>query len=432
MQVSLHNPPPPALRALAALRLRALRGQHDTADGEWERIARPEQLPPDGNWRIWCVLAGRGFGKTRLGAEWVNRRVRRGEAKNLVIAGPTAADVRDVMIEGPAGILNCASTQRPRYESSKRRLVWPNGAWAITVSADEPERFRGLQADTAWTDELAAWRYPEAWDQLMFGLRLGANPQALVTTTPRPTKIIRALIARDGADVRVVRGSTYDNRANLAPGFFDDILRRYEGTRLGRQEINAEILDDVPGALWQRNEIERNRVERAPENLIRIVVGLDPAVTSEEDSDETGIVSVGKSRDGHYYVLDDRSLRGTPDEWGRRAVGAWRDLRADRIVGEANQGGEMISHTIRTVHRGAPVKLVHASRGKITRAEPVAALSEQNKVHFVGAWPKLEDQLCTWCQGDKSPDRLDAFVWAVTELGFGALGGGPPTTTSGL
>lgn len=386
---------------------------------DWPSIARPEQLPPSGNWRIWLVDAGRGFGKTRTGAEWVRACVRDFSLVNII--GATADDARDIMIEGESGILSvCSPDERPAYKKAERRLEWPNGARTLIFTADEPERLRGKQHMKLWADEVGAWRYPEAWDQAMFGLRLGADPQAVATTTPRPVRIVRDLLAREGQGVVVTRGSTYDNRANLAPGFFSEIITKYEGTRLGRQELLAELLSDTPGALWTRERLEANRVTEHPP-LHRIVVGVDPEASSGEDSAETGIVVLGAARVGsvlHGYVLDDLTIRGTPGMWGSAAVAAYHKHRADRLLGEVNNGGEMVGYVIRTTPGGEKVayKAVHASRGKQARAEPVAGLDEQGRLHMVGYYPDLEDQLCSWVPGaEKSPDRLDALVWAATE-----------------
>ena len=331
----------------------------------------------------------------------------------MAIVGRTASDIRDVLIEGESGILRCAPPWfRPRWYPTKRRLEWPNGAIAVTYSAEEPDSLRGPQHDGAICDEVASWRYPETWDQLMFGLRLG-SPRVVAATTPRPTALIKSLITQD--NVIVTRGSTFENEANLPPEFIRSILRRYEGTTLGRQELYAEILDDMPGALWKRSVIEQNRVTKAPD-LVRIVVGVDPALTSGEESNETGIVVAGVASDGHVYVLDDVSCTATPAAWAGQVVSAYHKHRANYVVVEVNAGGEMVTYTLRTVDERVPVRTVYASRGKHTRAEPVAALYEQGKVHHVGVFPQLEDQMCSWLPGAPSPDRLDALVWAVTEL----------------
>jgi len=391
-----------------------------TLDHDWPLKGRDNQRPPEGDWRVWLLLAGRGFGKTRTGAEFVRRQVSSHRARHIALVAPTAADARDVMIEGESGLLAVATRkQRPIYEPSKRRLTWPNGAIATTYSADEPERLRGPQHDLAWCDELAAWRYPEAWDMLMFGLRLGTDPRAVVTTTPRPTKLIKALVA--DPKVVVTHGTTYENAENLAPGFLEQIVRRYEGTRLGRQELDAEILEDVPGALWGHGMIDAARIMSVPQ-LTRIVVAIDPAAGSGEHSDETGIVVAGKDAGGHGYVLADLSGRYTPTEWARAAIAAYRTHGADGVVAEVNNGGEMVEATIRIVDPSVAFTAVRASRGKVARAEPVAALYEQGRVHHLGALARLEDQMCCFAHdfdrdtAGYSPDRVDALVWALTEL----------------
>jgi phage terminase large subunit-like protein len=380
---------------------------------DWRYWARETQLPPDGDWQIWLILAGRGFGKTRTGAEWVRVQARTCQYVNLI--GATADDARDIMVEGESGILAiCPQAERPLYKKNDRKLVWPSGATSLIFTADEPERLRGKQHEGLWADELAAWRYPESWDQAMLGLRLGTNPRAVVTTTPKPTPIIRELMS--SSMTVVTRGSTYDNLENLAPPFIDKVIKKYEGTRLGRQELNAEILDDVEGALWKRAQIDALRVSHPPE-MVRIVVSVDPAVTNTDDSDETGIIVAGVGADGHGYVLNDASLRGSPNEWATAAIAEYYKFRADRLIAEVNNGGDMVEFTIRTVDRSVAYKQIHASRGKQTRAEPVASLYEQGEAHHVGCFPVLEDQMCQWVPGDPtSPDRVDATVWALTEL----------------
>jgi phage terminase large subunit-like protein len=387
----------------------------------WRVVARPEQLQPHGGWLWWLILAGRGFGKTRTGAEWVREEVESSRRGRLALVAATAADARDVMVEGESGLLAISPPWfRPEYEPSKRRLTWPNGAIATVYTADEPERLRGPQHDGAWCDELAAWRYPDAWDMLSLGLRLGVDPRGVVTTTPKPTKLVRDLLK--ASNTVVTRGSTYDNRDNLAPQFLEAIKQRYEGTRLGRQEIYAEVLDDVPGALWQRARLDELRLYAVPCDLQRIVVAIDPSGGHTEDSDEQGIVVAGRGIDGHAYVLADRSCRLSPDGWGARAIEAYQEFKADRIVYEKNYGGEMVEHVLQTAarSRGARVALreVVASRGKVVRAEPIAALYEQGKVHHIGAFDRLEDEQCTFTPlgFDGSPNRVDALVWALTEL----------------
>tara|TARA_R100001510_G_scaffold15226_1_gene12637 strand:- start:8969 stop:10300 length:1332 start_codon:yes stop_codon:yes gene_type:complete len=392
--------------------------EQEQAMWDWSVWAREKQLAPPGNWRVWLILAGRGFGKTRSGAEWIRQKVINNEAGRIALIGATAADVRDTMVEGESGLLRIFPPgERPRYEPSKRRITFKNGAKATTYSADEPDRLRGPNHDCAWTDEIAAWRYPEAWDQLIFGLRIGDDPRVVATTTPRPTRLIRSLVERE--DVVVTRGSTYENQMNLAPTFLEEVKARYEGTRLGRQELYAEILDDVEGALWTREMIEQSRVNNLPD-LTRIVIGVDPAITSRESSAETGIVAVGVDANGTGYVLDDRSLKGSPVEWANAAIALYHRSSADRIVVEANQGGDMVRHTLQTVESQIPIKTVHATRGKRTRAEPISALYEQGKVKHVGAFPVLEDQMCSWTPESDSPDRLDALVWGLTELMIGS------------
>jgi phage terminase large subunit-like protein len=395
---------------------------HELTSG-WLVTARPNQLPPDGDWQVWIMLAGRGFGKTRVLSEMANAWALSGVCKRMALVAATAADGRDVMVEGESGILACAPPWcMPEYQPTRRRVIWPNGAIATLYSAEEPERLRGPQHDGALCDELGSWRDQATWDMLMFGLRLGTNPRVVIATTPRATRLIRQLVAREGQGVVITRGSTYENRANLAPGFFDSIVSRYEGTRLGRQELHAELLLDVPGALWAVDNIDAGRREHAP-NLVRVVAAIDPAVSSHEGSDETGIIVVGKDgrEQPHAYVIEDLSGRYAPNEWALRAINAYHRHGADRIVAEVNQGGQLVENTIRMVDPNIPFTAVHASRGKYIRAEPVAALYEQGRVHHVGNFPELEDQQTSFVPDiDRgkmgSPDRLDALVWGVTEL----------------
>ena len=384
----------------------------------WEIYARENQREPEGDHRFWLVLAGRGFGKTRAGVEWVREQIETGRARRAVVVAPTSADCRDTIVEGPSGFLACCPPwDRPNYEPSKRRLTWKNGATVSLYSAEEPDRLRGVNTDLLLADELAAWPRAEAWDMAMFALRLGTNPRAMITTTPRPTKIIRQLLEHDLT--AITRGSTYDNRANLAPQFLDEIVRRYEGTRLGRQEIYAEVLEDVDGAILTSEQIRELRVDAAPD-LGRIVVGVDPAATAGENADLTGIVVTAKGTDDHLYALADRSCRLGPAGWARRAVDAYHEFDADLIVAEKNQGGLMVEHTLRSLDADVPIKLVTATRGKHVRAEPILARFEQSKAHTLPGLEDLEAQLAAFTpEGyalDGSPDAADAFVWAATEL----------------
>ena len=382
---------------------------------DWVIWARDNQLDPglSNEKNIWLILAGRGWGKTRTGAEYVRQLVQEGY-KRIALIAPTPADARDVMIEGESGLLSvCPEWEMPIYEPSKRRLTFPNGAIATVYSGYKPDQLRGPQHDAFWADELAAWQYlQETWDMLMFGLRLG-NPRGIITTTPRPLPLIKELIK--SKNVIVTRGSTYENRENLADAFFNAIIGKYEGTRLGRQELNAEILDDNPNALWNRKNIESNRVTKAPD-LKRIIIGVDPNASNTEKSDEIGIIAAGIDNDGIGYILEDLSMLGSPKEWGTTAITGYYKYKADRIVAEINQGGNMVEFVLRSIDKNIPYKGVYASKGKYTRAEPISALYEQNKVKHVGTFPKLEDEMCEWEPGMDSPNRMDALVWALTEL----------------
>ena len=384
---------------------------------DWDFWARPDQKPPEGDWRIWLILAGRGYGKTRSGAEWIRERVKSGEAKNIALVGRTAADVRDVMVNGPSGLLACCPPdERPIYEPSRRRIIWPNGAIAQTFSSQKPDQLRGPQHDTAWCDETAAWEYPyDTWDQLMFGLRLG-DPKCIVTTTPRPIQLLRDLIKSD--KVVLTKGTTFDNKDNLAGSFFDHILDKYAHTNLGKQELYAELIDELPGALWTRAVIDSNRVAEAPE-LARIVIAVDPAMSSKRGSDETGIIIAGLGEDGDFYVIEDLSGRLSVDKWARVVVDAYHRLGADRVVAEVNQGGDLVEKVIRQIDSGISYRAIRASKGKFARAEPVASRYEQGRCHHVGGGhSQLEDQLCSYSSTfmPQSPDRLDALVYAITEL----------------
>lgn len=388
---------------------------------DWDYWARPTQLPPINKaWYIWLILTGRGWGKSRTAAEWIRAQVEAGYNGRIHFIGPTAADVRDTMVEGESGILAvCPPWNMPRYEPTKRRITWPNGARVTTFSAEIPDRLRGPQCGLIWADEVASWQYPEeTWDMAMFGFRKG-KPKGVVTTTPRPITLIKDLLSTKG--VVVTKGSSYENRANLADVYFDTIIKKYEGTRLGEQEIHAKILEDTPGALWPYDIIADNRCsyEKFKDiELVKIAVAIDPATTSKVTSNETGIIAGGIDADGEGYILADGSGRMSPIVWAKQAVKIFASLKADRIIAEKNNGGDMVETTIRTVSPRIPYIGVHASRGKRTRAEPISALYEQGLVHHVGTFPDLEDQLCTWdaSDGSSSPDRLDALVWLLTWL----------------
>ena len=394
-------------------------------DTPWRAIARPEQLTPSGDWRVWLILAGRGWGKTRTGAEDVKAYGLENPGSRIAILAPTFPDARDTCVEGESGLLNILpQSEVQSWNRSIGELVLKNSTRYKLFSGDKPERLRGPQHHRAWVDEPASFRYPQSFDMLMFGLRLGYDPRAVVTGTPKPVKLVKDLIKQEG--VVVTRGTTYENRANLAPAFFSDIIKKYEGTRLGRQELNAEILEDNPNALWQRDQIEKLRLTKAPA-LKRICTAVDPSATAS--GNEAGIITAGVAQcsckgegktELHGFVLDDASLQGSPERWAQASVSSYNKYKADALVAESNNGGEMVRVTIGTVQGAPPVKLVHASRGKHTRAEPVSALYEQDKVHHVGLYPSLEDELTEWEPSDKdSPNRLDALVWALTFLMLG-------------
>lgn len=382
---------------------------------DWKIWARPNQLPTKDDYQTWLILAGRGFGKTRIGAETVRAWVHQLSTGRMALVGKTPADVRDTMIEGESGILSISPPwDKPQYIAGRRRVEWNNGAFALIYSGAEPEAIRGKQHEKAWIDELFTFKYPQlAWDNLSLGMRLGRRPQVVITTTPKPIKVLKDIM-KDTFTL-ITRGNTYENRDNLPDFFYRTIVSRYEGTRLGRQELYAEVLDDNPNALWKRADLDKFRVSRAPE-LSAIVVGVDPEATSNEESNETGIITVGKSEDGHFYVLHDNTILGTPNEWGLAVVSAYHRSQANLIIAETNQGGEMVEYVIKTIDGTVPYRGVRATRGKYVRAEPISALYEQGKVHHVGFFPELEDQLCEWEPGSKSPDRLDALVWAISHL----------------
>ena len=394
---------------------------------DWGFWARQNQKTPVGKWITWLVLAGRGYGKTRTGAEQILLWKKQGY-KRFSLMAKTPGDARDVMIQGESGLLACAPPwDMPEYEPSKLCVTWKDGAKASIYSGENPEQSRGGQCEKAWVDELAKYRTPQdALDNIMFGLRLGDNPQIIITTTPKPIPVLKALVK--DPDTVITKGSTYENIGNLAAAFIKTVIRKYENTRLGRQELYADILDDNPNALWKREFIDNSRVKEAPD-LIRIVIGVDPAVTSEEGSDDTGIIAAGKDKAGHGYILDDKTIKASPDKWAKAAVETYYRWKADRIIGEANNGGDMIEFVIRSVDRNVSYKKVTATRGKLIRAEPIAALYEQGKIHHVGFFGDLEDQLCEWQPGDPSPNNMDAAVWALTEL-FEKESLGPMTINS--
>ena len=383
-------------------------------------LARPNQIAPDGDWDIWMIMAGRGFGKTRSGAEWVREQVDSG-AKRIALIAETQKDLEEVMIEGDSGILSIMPPdQLPEYRKKPVRLAFLNGAIALGYNATQPDQLRGPQFDAAWSDETAKWKYArETWDQLQFGLRLGEHPRQIVTTTPRPIELIKAIVAGKEGKVHVTRGRTLDNASNLAKSFLTKIQNRYANTRLGRQELDGEILGDLPGALWRQDLIDLYRRDDAPEDMQRIVVSVDPAVTNTEDSDHHGIVVAGLEKQTGY-VLEDASCVGSPLDWARRAIAMYDKYDADAIVIEVNQGGDMVASTLRSVRPHVNIIEVRATRGKHVRAEPIAALYEQGRVHHVGNFPELEGEMTMMTnekyEGEGSPDRLDAAVWAFTEL----------------
>ncbi len=408
---------------------------------DWPTWARPEQLSPatgndGGPWNTWLYLAGRGTGKTRSGVEWVRGEVcgrtplAAGRRKRFAIIGETSKDVRDVLIEGESGLLAVHPKDfRPLYKPSVATLEWPNGAKATLYNGTEPDQLRGPQFDGALVDELAKYRYcQDTWDMLQFGLRLGSHPKAMVTTTPRPIKLLKDIV-KDPKSA-VTRGKTYDNAENLAESFLKAVKAKYAGTRLGRQELDAELLEDIPGALWRRSTLDEHRTTPAKiPDMRRIVVSVDPAAKAKEsqrgdNGAETGIVTCGLGTDGRGYVLDDSTTIEGPDKWGRLAVAAYHRNKADAIVAEINNGGDMVPFVIRSVDPNIKVIVVTASRGKVTRAEPVSALYEQGRVSHVGCFPVLEDQQCAFTTTDADDvtlkDRVDALVWAFTEL-FPAL-----------
>jgi predicted phage terminase large subunit-like protein len=390
----------------------------------WPQIARPSQQVPAGHWRVWLIMAGRGFGKTRTGAETIRHWIKTGTAKRIALIGASESEVRDVMIEGVSGLLQIhPDHERPHFEPSKRRLTWPNGAVATIFSAENTEQLRGPQFDCAWVDELAKFRKAQTiWDQLNFALRLGPQPRIIVTTTPKPIPLIKELLEEaQQHKVIVTRGTTFENRANLSSSFMDHLKKKYMGTTLGQQEIEGALLESIEGALWTPALLSRTQlsIQKVPD-LTRIVVAVDPAVTSHHASDETGIIVAGIDQDRKAYILQDYSHKYTPAQWAHKAIAAYYQHKADAIVAEVNQGGDLVESIIRSIDPNVAFRGVHATRGKALRAEPVMALYEQGRVKHVttAGLTLLEEQMCTYVPGitPKSPDRLDALVWAVTEL----------------
>ena len=412
------------LRLMPATRAEALRA-------DWRFWARPEQLPPEGeDWRIWLLMAGRGFGKTRAGAEWVRSVAEADGAARIALVGATLAEARAVMVEGESGLLAIApAAARPVWEPSLRRLSWPGGAVAMLYSAAEPEALRGPQHSHGWCDEIAKWPHgPMAWDNLMLGLRLGEHPRVVATTTPRPVPLVRALVGR--GDVAMTGGRSADNRANLPPDFLAAVEQAYGGTRFGRQELDGELIDEIEGALWSRELIERCRVREAPA-AVRVVIGVDPPAGAGEGSDACGIVVAALDAESVGHVIEDATVQGLgPEGWARAVASAAERHRADRVVAEANNGGAMVESVLRAADSRLPVALVHARQGKAARAEPVAMLYAQGRVRHVGGFPALEDQMAGLVTGGgyagpgRSPDRADALVWALTALML--AGGGSP------
>lgn len=399
----------------------------------WVWRARPEQLPPPGDWTVWLMLAGRGFGKTRAGAEWVRALAEADATARIALIGASLHEARAVMVEGESGLLAIApSDNRPDWQPSRRRLLWPNGAEATIFGAADPDMLRGPQHSHAWADEIAKWPCGvETWDNAMMGLRLGERPRMLATTTPRPVALVRRLVTGEG--VVVTRGRTMDNRTALPPRFLAAMKRDYEGTRLGRQELDGELLEDPEGALWTRDLLDDCRVgvagEDAQDRLERVVIGVDPPAGSRGDA--CGIIVAGRDQDGMALVVEDASVeRSRPEQWARRVARAAARWRADRVVAEANNGGAMVESVLRAANIGLPVRLVHATRGKVARAEPVAALYEAGRARHAGMFARLEDELCGLLIGGgyegpgRSPDRADALVWALTDLML-APGGRP-------
>jgi phage terminase large subunit-like protein len=399
----------------------------------WKYWARPEQIAPtDENWDIWVLMAGRGFGKTRTGAEYIKEVMMATPNLRVGIIGQTIAAVRDICVEGESGLLAVLPQEViKKYNRSLGQLTLKNGSMAFGFSGTDPEKLRGFQSHYLWMDELAAWQYEQStFDMALMGLRLGQHPRIVITTTPKPSPLVVDLVNRSKSEpdkVRITTGSTFANAANLPPSMLDNLKARYEGTTLGRQELYAELILDDPAALWNRSLIDETRVKEfsiKAKDMAEIVVAIDPSMSAlgERDS-ETGIIVAGRSIDHHCYIFQDATLtRPSPDTWARKAIDRYNYYAANKIVAEVNQGYDLVEHTLHTVDPKVPIKKVYATRGgKFLRAEPIAALYEQGRVHHVGIFPELEDQMTRWIPGKPSPDRLDAMVWAVTQL---MLGGG--------
>jgi phage terminase large subunit-like protein len=406
------------------------------AHGAWWFMARPEQLAPATPWSVWLLLAGRGFGKTRTASEWLADEVIAqphtfdGTPTEWAIIGETFGDSRNICVEGPSGFLIALKKRGLTlgvdffYNKSSWQINFLTGQRVHMLGADDADAGRGLNLAGLWADEIAKWRYPfETWfEGLAPALRIGLNPRAVVSTTPKPNKLLidwQKRFAAGDPSVYITRGSTFDNAANLSPAALTELRARYDGTKLGRQELYGELLDDIEGALWTLGQIEADRMETAPP-LRRVIVAIDPSGGHTKTSDEQGIVVCAEGANGHYYVLEDATVTETPAGWARAAIGAYQRWEADRIVAEKNFGGDMVESTIRQVDPNVPVKMVNASRGKAQRAEPIAALYEQHRVHHIGVHRELEEQMTTWTPDSGiSPDRMDALVWALTELAFG-------------
>ena len=407
----------PELKETDPLRLaaRLIEAQTDESP-PWPRLARVEQREPEGNWQTWLILAGRGFGKTFAGAGWLAREASRQRAEYVVIA-PTFRDVRDVCVEGPSGLLTMLPDAS--WNRSLGELRLGNGSRVYAVSAEEPDRLRGRNLAGAWCDELSVFPNGDRlWTEALIpALRVGKRPRVVVTTTPRVGRLLKNLVDRQDGSVAVTRGSTFDNAANLSASALQELAARYAGTRIGRQELEGELLQDAEGALWTVEMLETTRLRSAPGDLVRVVVAVDPAVTSGEHSDETGIVVCGRDGDGHLYALADYWGGCSPEGWAKRAATAYEEHQADAVVVETNQGGDLVVDVLRSGRPGLRIKRVHASRGKRVRAEPISGMWEQGRAHIVGSLPDLEDQLVTWSpESASSPDRLDALVWAMTDL----------------